>query len=228
MLFPTLAIVEVRDQVVMTKLASLTTANCLIFVSPNAVWHGVPLVNSHAAWPKLATIAAVGGSTATVLEEHGLTVDCVPSGTAGAAALLDLPVFHSSQINRSRVFIFKGRGGLTILTDELVQRGAEVVELDVYQRRKPQVDASEFVAEALGGGIDLVVVSSGEALVNLFDMLGARGRPWLCGADLLVVSERIADIAQELGVRRRPRVAAGAAPSQVVDELKRWKETRHD
>jgi uroporphyrinogen-III synthase len=226
-LFPTLLIEQVIDAGVEAKLASFSNAHMLIFVSPNAVLHGLSLTRARADWPKLATIAAVGCSTATILEEQRLRVDLVPELGSGAAALLELQAFQGAEIVGRRVFIFKGRGGLALLADELALRGAVVEEVDVYERRVPEVDPGLFLATARRGGIDVIVITSAQALVNLFEMVGIAGRQWLCRAELVVVSERIADVALDLGTVRRPSVAKGATLRHVLSELTRWKESKH-
>ena len=227
-LFPTLAIEKVLDANVEAKLTALPQAHLVIFVSPNAVWHGLALVRARSLWPKLATIAAVGCSTANLLEEQQLTVSLKPKSGSGSAALLELPAFSAEELAGRRVSIFKGRGGLPMLAEVLTARGAVVDELEVYERRVPDADARPFVAEAEGGRIDVVIITSGQAIENLFEMVGPDGRRWLCDADLVVVSERIANVALSLGAVRRPRVAKGATLENILDELKRWKESKHD
>ena len=112
------------------------------------------------------------------------------------------------------------------MRDSLVKRGAVVEYLEVYERRKPNVDATEFVRRGARGEIDIIVVSSGDALRNLFEMVGDGGREWLRGAELLVVSERVAELGASLGLRRQPVIAHGASDARILDALSTWHERK--
>ena len=222
-LFPTIEIVACRDAQTEAKLARLRHAGLVVFVSPNAVWHGVPLARTQALWPA-ATVAAVGPATAEALMDLGIEVSVYPPEQTGAEALLREPVMAGSCIRGLEVFVFKGRGGVSTLRDGLQDRGASVVELVVYERQAPNVDATEFVARGQRGDIDVIVITSADSLHNLFAMVGEPGRHWLRSTQLLVVSERIAEVARRLGVVPSPIVTAGAGNEHILTALKRWKD----
>ena len=217
--FPTLEIVSCMDAVPTQHWQSLGTADWVVFVSTNAVQYALPAARAHNAWPAKASIAAVGGSTAAALAAFDITSVVTPEVGSGAQALLAIPEFSDDAIRGQIVVIAKGRGGLAVLQQTLESRGARVVELEVYERRRPQVIANDFVTAGIHGEIDIVVAASAQSLENLIDMVGARGRDWILSAPLVVVSERIADAAVELGMKRRPMVASGARDDQIVEAL---------
>lgn len=217
--FPTLEIVSCMDAVPTQQWQSLGTADWVVFVSTNAVQYALPAARSRNAWPAKAGIAAVGGSTAAALAAFDITSVVTPEIGSGAQALLAVPEFSADAIRGRTVAIAKGRGGLELLQQTFKNRGARVFELEVYERRRPQHSTNDFVTAGIHGEIDIVVAASAQSLENLIDMVGARGRDWILSAPLVVVSERIADVAVELGVKQRPMVASGARDDQIVEAL---------
>ena len=111
------------------------------------------------------------------------------------------------------VAVVKGEGGRDLLGKELVRRGAGVVEANVYRRRAPERLAE--MLEAVRESVDIVTVTSAEALENL-----AAAAPWtaswLSDRMLVTVSERVAGIARARNLSR-VAVAAGADAASIVD-----------
>ena len=101
---------------------------------------------------------------------------------------------------------------------------------EVYRRRRPDADTAQLLRRWARGEVNVVTVTSGEALRNLHDMLGQLGRRWLLETDLVVASQRIAGVARELGIQSRVLVAPGAADEALCDTLIQWVRTRgqHD
>ena len=73
------------------------------------------------------------------------------------------------------------------------------------------------------GGVQAVIVTSGQALRNLFDMVGALGQQWLRRTPMIVFTERTRKLAMELGVRQPPIVTREASDEAIVDALKSWR-----
>jgi uroporphyrinogen-III synthase len=71
--------------------------------------------------------------------------------------------------------------------------------------------------------IDIVLVNSVESLQNLTEMLGSAGKSLLLSTPLLVVSERLAAIASQLGFKKPPLVANNATDAAVLDALLAWR-----
>ncbi|MGD8957651.1 MAG: uroporphyrinogen-III synthase, partial [Chromatiaceae bacterium] len=112
--------------------------------------------------------------------------------------LLALPGMQDMQ-GRS-VLILRGNGGREHLADTLRQRGAEVVQVEVYRRQTPQRNAAAAsLVQNWEQLVDVVLASSNAILDNLFTMLGETGAPKLCKTPLVVVSQRMAAHAVERG-----------------------------
>jgi uroporphyrinogen-III synthase len=71
----------------------------------------------------------------------------------------------------------------------------------VYQRRKPDVDAKELIEKLTSLKIHAVTITSGEALHNLLAMLDKQSVILLRALPLVVVSERIKQMAEQLGFK---------------------------
>lgn len=226
--FPTLSIGSVADESTRSRVRLMATADVVVFVSPNAVWHGVPLIRELIGWPERALVAAVGPATADALAEAGLTVGIAPDSGQGSRALLGLAAFRSEAVRRLKVFVVKGRGGLSVLADTLTEREADVTEVEVYERCTAGGDPASLLAAARAGRIDVVVVTSGDALSALFETAGESGRDAVTEMSMLVVSERIAALATSLGVRHAPKVATGASRVEILEALKQWKEAEYE
>lgn len=184
----------------------------LIFVSRNAVLHGLPRLRG-----QLPRLAVVGKGTAAELARAGLRVDLQPSSSADSEGLLACPELQRMQ--GQRVLILRGQGGRPLLADELRQRGAEVDYAEVYRRRPP--DQGREALLALWPQIDLLLTSSTEALENLIALLGDQAQALLAGRDLLVVSPRGLALAQQLGLSRVIQ-AEGAEDAKVLAAIQRW------
>jgi uroporphyrinogen-III synthase len=80
-------------------------------------------------------------------------------------------------------------------------RGAAVGYLEVYRRKRPIVDNNGLAAKLRKHGLDIVTATSEEALHNLLKMLDNDSVALLRMLPLLVVSDRIAKTAEELGFK---------------------------
>jgi uroporphyrinogen-III synthase len=171
--------------------------------------------------PRRTQVAAVGRATARALEEHGIAVSAIPRTTADTEGLLELECFTA--LHGRRVLILKGRGGRTLLREELARRGADVVLGDVYERR-PATARPESLAElqrACATGSAVVAATSAEVLAGLLAMAPDDRFPRLRDATLLVPGERVATAARSQGWRGRLVVAPGADDALMIDALSR-------
>lgn len=224
--FPAIEIVaRIADQIG-TLVGTLDSDDIVVFVSPNAVWHGLPSVLESGDWPENVTTAVVGPGTAMALQRYGVPVHLQPVSNLGARGLLAHPDLQPCRVRGCKVVIFRGCGGLAVLGDELSARGALVTYAEVYDRCIPRQDASALNERGLRGEIDIIVVTSAEALRNLFTLVGPRGENWLRNTLFLVVSGRIARAAKDYRLRHAPLVANGALDHEIVETLVQWREAK--
>ena len=222
--FPVIDILPVQEPLaVQPALASLDNFDRVIFVSPNAVEHGLAFMDTARVPETRARIAAVGESTAAALGQAGFGCVLRPAEGASSEALLALPELGEKTVAGSRILIVRGEGGRQLLGDTLSKRGARVTYAEVYRRAPPEVDGCGPASGGRNGGIDTIVITSLAGLENLFAMLGRGAAGWLKEAGYIVVSERLAAHARALGVRGQPVIAAGADDGSLLEALLRWR-----
>lgn len=207
--FPTLEIVEEHPEPQMLQLAAMS--DWLIFTSTNAVDFAIKAFGGKMLDSHNRRIAAVGQATATALRQAGWRVDCVPATEFNSEGLLAEEQLQV--ISGMRCTIVRGIGGREKLAESLRSRGAEVAYLEVYSRRRPNIDNTDLVACLAGKQLCAVTITSAEALQNLLAMLDDASLVLLRTLPLVVVSERIRQTAQQFGfeqiaVSRQPTDAA--------------------
>lgn len=165
-----------------------------IFISANAVKYGV--VNSHTLMDVLPEqVIAIGNATAKTLADAGFQNIVIPEQhtSEGLLALTQLQDVKSCQI-----LIVKGRGGRSLLIDELTKRGAECYPLDVYYRVTKDIDKNtwqQFIDDSKKNKIvTMASVDAMDALTgNLHDNFDYSQ------LTLVAASQRIADAAVKIG-----------------------------
>lgn len=216
--FPTLAIRTVTDiRALRATLGEWSDHDLAVFTSANAVMGARPLLP--AEWPARTQVAAVGRATARALRAAGVPVHVCPDEST-SEGLLATPELTAVQ-DRSVVLV-KGAGGRPLLADTLAARGARVRILVVYRRERPVCDPAPLLTRWRAGRVHVAVATSGEALANLFDIVGPDGRQWLCNTPVLVVSPRGRQLALDLGVAAPVLIAPDAADAAVVATLEQW------
>lgn len=173
----------------------------IIFTSPAAVRHAALLAPLHTA----ATVLAVGQATATALNRRGLHSVLTPSrqdseGLLGLSSLQD--------VAGRRVALVGAAGGREVLRVELVRRGAQLREVQVYRRVAPRLDRRHADRLQQLPASALVLLSSAEALRWLHQLLPASAWARLVSATAVVSSDRLAEAARELGFGRLLRAAS--------------------
>ena len=174
----------------------------LIFVSANAV-RGAVALGWNGGGP--ARIAAIGEATAAALLKAGVRVDLEPCPPFNSEALLADPRFTlglrspKNAAGGQRILIVRGQGGREHLANVLQQRGATTAYAEVYRR---QPATGETFAPYLTGWserrYDAVIITSGEALSHLDDLLRAAGLDAAPKPALVVLGERLAGLARRL------------------------------
>ncbi len=195
--FPTLEIEAVVPD--SRALSDAFASDWLIFTSKNAVDFAQPVLGGKMVGQQRPNIAAVGGATALALQQAGFVVDCVPATEFNSEGLL--AELQMNAVAGKRCVIVRGVGGREKLAEALRTRGAKVGYLEVYRRKRPIVGNNALVATLHKHGLDIVSVTSEEALHNLLEMLDHDSAALLRMLPLLVVSDRIAKTADELGFK---------------------------
>lgn len=199
-------------------LAQLESFDIAIFISTNAVGFTFATLQERGlALPSGLRCLAVGGATAARLREAGIA--CASGTTAmNSEELLQLPALADP--GGRRVVIFKGRGGRELLARELAARGALVSECALYRREAPQLSAPELAQIIAREQINVLLLSSGDALENLLGLPGV-GATGTIGAQLrcVVPGQRVAAQARRAGLNKL-HIAANATDGAMLEALR--------
>lgn len=221
--FPALEIrPPAQPQKLQQVIGHLQEFNWAVFISANAVERAMQQILAKRSWPRSVRIAVIGQRCAVALQGFGLVADVCPQHQFNSEALLALPEMEA--VSGQRIVIFRGNGGRELLADTLRSRGASVEYVEAYRRARPDSDNTELIRRWRRGEVSIVIVNSAETLRNLVEMLGEDGASLLIRTPLLVVSERMLALAEELGFKNAPVVAANATDAAVMDALLAWKQ----
>lgn len=189
--FPSLAIepapLSQRSQDALARLEECTLA---IFISANAVEHGLAAARRAGAWPQGAKVAAVGEATAAALRNSGFDAVISPRERHDSEALLALPELRV--VKGENVIVFRGEGGREHLREVLESRGARVDYVECYRRTRPAVDPAPLLKAWQRGEVHAVNALSAETLENFLAMLGDDGEDFASDCTLVVPHPAIA------------------------------------
>ncbi|MDP6672324.1 MAG: uroporphyrinogen-III synthase [Arenicellales bacterium] len=217
-LLPTIEIAKPPEAQELDHLLShLEGFDLALFVSQNAVEQGLLRLKGR---PLPATVAAVGRATARALEVNGVAVSIVPEKQADSESLLAHPELQN--VEGKKVVIFRGVGGRMLITETLAARGAGVTHAICYQRIIPDIDPGEVLAELVKGRISLVVVTSVEAVNNLFKMVGREGALLLSQCSYIAMSDRVKEACQLLGCGREILVPQVQDDAGIMEAIGFW------
>ena len=209
-LFPALEITDGGDRRALNALIDrLEHFDYAIFVSPVAVNRAMTLIRARRPLPTSLRCAAIGKGSARELLRFGITDVLIPQGRFDSEGLLALN--ELTTVGGKSIVIFRGEGGRELLGDTLAARGATIEYAECYRRVRPSGDSQQLLKAWSRGEIHAIIVTSSEALRNLFELVGTLGRHWLRRTPLFVPHERIAAVARELGI-------AGVVVTEQGDE----------
>jgi uroporphyrinogen-III synthase/uncharacterized protein HemX len=217
-LFPLIEIRPLPDPArALDWVGDLARYDIAIFVSANAVDHGLDLVDTHGGSLATIEVIAVGTATARRLEARGVTPAAVP-GEASSEGVLGLAMLQA--VAGKHVLIFRGIGGRELMAEGLRARGAVVDYAEVYERRATEADPKPLLALWDRGEIGAAVVTSAAALERLASI--AAGHERVLDVALVVLSERLATRARALGFRR-PILATDPGDAGLLSALTAWR-----
>ena len=181
------------------RLSALGQDDMVFALSQHAVTFAhAHLQQTHAYWPLQPRYFAIGRTTALALHTASGIEVRYPLDQEISEVLLQLPELQN--IQGKRALILRGNGGRELLGETLVARGAQVEFCECYQRCGKLYDGAQEAMRWHTRGVDTIVVTSGEMLQQLFTLIPLWSREnWLLRCRLLVVSERLANLARELG-----------------------------
>ena len=92
----------------------------------------------------------------------------------------------------------RGDGGRPELETQLTARGAKVTYVNLYQRNRPDYSREDLM---MGNRADVILITSGEGLANLNDLLEKNTIRW-CDKPIITPSQRVAELAVQSGWRK--------------------------
>lgn len=222
--FPTLQIAPLDDtRHLKDTLTRLGEYDIAVFVSPNAATHVFDALRANGlSMPTGLLLACVGKGCAKTVEGHGFTVGAAPISGIGSEGLLAHDALKS--VDNKRIVIFRGNGGRELLAEELSRRGAKVDYCECYQRQTPRADPAPLIDKFSKGDIDVVTITSTQALKNLWAMLGDKAAVFLSSVPVVVISGRIGDTALKMGCSH-VLVTEDTSDKAIVDTIKQWRQT---
>jgi len=201
-------------------LAQGRASDWLVFISRNAVRHGVGLLTECLGETgRRPRVAAVGPGTAEELTRHGWSVDAAPVRGGGGDDLLAEPAFEPSA--GERVLIVRGEGGSDSLAQSLRARGAEVALLAVYRRRPATVDPRALRSGWQSADQRVTIVTSDGGIRALVAGLPMVERRALLRSHPVTISQRLADTARALEFSEPPVVTDGTGTPELVAAVRR-------
>lgn len=198
------------------SLSDLDRFQWVCFMSANAVDFALKANSGRIARLKTVRLAAIGQATAHALELAGLPVDLMPEKNYNSEALLAMP--HLQHVQEQKFLIIRGEGGRDELATTLRNRGAHVEYLDVYKRVLPGINAAPVLRLLAENKLDVITITSVEALQNLLTMVGKGQHKLLNEVPLVVISDRIRHMAAERGFER-VHVSDSPSDTAIVEKL---------
>ena len=219
--FPVIEICDISPDPALKQ--NLPQYDLVIFISANAVEKGMDWVQK-LGLTITQPVLAIGKATARAIDRYSLNLLDLPDQAFNSEALLKHEQLQVEHIRGRRLLIFRGQGGREYLAEQLRHRGAQVDYAEVYRRQKPAADVQPLIKKWQQGGIQLVTVSSNEALQNLYDMLGTAAHKRLQHTPLLVPGQRCARLALQLGHKADIIQAESAADAAVISAIINWQQ----
>lgn len=182
-----------------TRLQALAPDDLVFILSRQAIHYAQPaIVRAQATWPASVNYYAIGRSTALAFHAASGHQVIWPHEQETSEILIQLPGLQN--VAGRRALILRGNGGRELLAETLHSRGAQVEFIECYQRCAKHYCGAEEGRRWRDRNIDTLVVTSGEMLQQLYSLFPAVDRDqWLLQCRLIVVSERLAVQARELG-----------------------------
>jgi len=211
--FPVIEIAPRDQNAVAADANKLPDPDIAIFVSSNAVNHGLDYSAS-------AQTAVVGPATAATMESAGGSVDIFAADGYDSEHLLAHAEMQN--VDNKHIRILRGVGGRELLADTLRERGAIVDYLEVYERLVPGYQAAqltELEQQWRAGAVNIVTVMSVESLVNLVSLLPEWCVSELGNTPLVTPARRVIQEALNRFPGIPTTLASGPQASSMVEAI---------
>ncbi len=199
----------------------------LLFVSRNAVDGAFASIDP-ARFGARQQFGVIGAATRDALVERigDPGARLIASEPYNSEALLAADALQ--RVAGKRIVIFRGQAGRNLLGDELARRGAEVEYAGVYRRNLPVVAGDAFARLAASTLPSVAVLTSGEGMHNLMQLVDAGSRARLRAIPWLLISERMRESARELGHNAPIIIARSASDRGIAESLCAWAEQQNN
>lgn len=210
--FPVIDIVPLDAAVVEAAARKLPPPDITVFVSRNAVEHGITYADGE--------LAAVGPATAAAIRDAGGVVNICPEVGFDSEHLLQEPGF--ADVDGKKLRIIRGTDGREHLANALRDRGARVDYLATYDRKRPQYAATELDAleqRWRNAEVQAVLAMSVQSLQNLAALLPEWCREQMPLTPLVTPAIRVLKEAQSAFPGCAVTLAAGPGNDDIVDAI---------
>ncbi|MDD0823679.1 uroporphyrinogen-III synthase [Mannheimia sp. AT1] len=181
-----------------TVLSSLNSGDYVFAVSTNAVDYAVKTLSDTGFHFRTdLKYFAVGQRTAKYFSEKAQQAVIYPIDSENSEGVLELP--EMQMLQDKTILILRANSGRELLAEKAIQRGASIQYLECYRREPVKEDIPEKLSLCKRLGVDTIIVTSSEILALLYEQTKADNRQWLLDCHLVVVSQRIAKIAKQMG-----------------------------
>jgi uroporphyrinogen-III synthase len=211
-LFPVIEILPVNTTAIEAEVAKLQTPDVTVFISHNAVRHGLPYAAGE--------IAAIGPATAAALRTAGTAVDICPDAGFDSEYLLAEAAFDD--VADKTIRIIRGENGRDLLASTLKERGAHVDYVCTYSRATPEYSGSDLASleqHWRNGEISAVTVMSVHSLRNLIALLPDWCREQMSLTPLVTPAARVLKEALQQYPDCPAVLAAGPQSDDIVHAI---------
>ncbi|CAM2881970.1 uroporphyrinogen-III synthase [Vibrio rarus] len=179
------------------NLAHLLDSEIIIAVSQPAVSYAdLWLKQNGKSWPPLGLYFAIGSKTASCLHSTAQHQPNFPS-SEDSEGLLEL--LSRQPLKNRKISILRGDGGRELIFEELQRSGAQVAYIESYFRQWNHFDGHKEVTGWQQLKIDTLIVTSFEQLKFFAQQIPTQHKNWLHSLKLMVPSDRIVQLALQLG-----------------------------
>jgi uroporphyrinogen-III synthase len=196
---PTIEIVPASNEW-LDAIPNLSKVNQIIFTSQNAAIYFIKgIYSADIILPESVEVTAIGEGSAGMLNQLAVNVNYIPD-IPNSEQLLALE--NMRFVDKQCVLLIKGSGGRDLIAKTLSARGANILPVIVYHRAIP-VKNNEYVNSIWrNNAVDIILFTSQQAMENLFILFGDEARDWILSKPCLVISQRLADAAKSLGIKK--------------------------